>query len=42
MIRAQRFLSKPNLGVEVEALLVDGQHLQDAGSVAIGTIDKDL
>jgi len=39
MIRAQRFLSKPSLGVEVEALPVDGW---DAGSVAIGTIDKDL
>jgi hypothetical protein len=29
-------------GIEVEALLVNGQHSQDAGSVAIGTIDKGL
>ena len=29
-------------GVEVEALLVGGQHLQDAGSVARGTIHKGL
>jgi hypothetical protein len=29
-------------GIVVGALLVDGQHSQDAGSVAIGTIDKGL
>jgi hypothetical protein len=29
-------------GIEVGALLVDGQHSQDARSVAIGTIDKGL
>jgi hypothetical protein len=36
------FSYRAQFGIEVKALLVDGQHLQDAGSVAIGTIDKGL
>jgi hypothetical protein len=42
MVRRTTFSCRAQFRVEVKALQVDGQHLQDAGSVAIGTIDKGL